>query len=60
MDRSEAAEAALKFALDEYPDATIIVLHVIVSSDPFDLFTRPNPSGYVVPARGSESDLDDE
>lgn len=60
MDRSQAAEAALEFALDEYPDATITVLHVIESNDPLDLFTRPDPSEYIVPACGSESDLDDE
>lgn len=57
IDRSEAA---LEFALDECPDSTIVVLHVIESSDPLDLFTGPDPSEYVVPACGSESDLDDQ
>lgn len=58
MEMSASSEAALEFALDEYPDATITVLHVLESGDPLDLFAKPEPSEYIVP--DSEYDLTDE
>lgn len=58
MERSASSEAALKFALEEYPDAMITVLHVLESGDPLDLFAKPEPSEYIVP--DSDYELDDE
>lgn len=58
MERSASSEAALEFALEEYPDSTITVLQVLESGDPLDLFAKPEPSEYIVP--DSDYDLDDE
>lgn len=58
MELSASSEAALEFALQEYPDATITVLHVLESGDPLDLFGRPEPSEYLVP--DADTDLDGE
>lgn len=54
METTASSEAALEFALREYPDARITVLHVLESNDPLGLFGRPEPGEYIVP------DLDDE
>ncbi|MFC7225425.1 universal stress protein [Halalkalicoccus sp. GCM10025322] len=58
MEMAAASEAALDFALDEYPDATITVLHVLESGDPLDLFAKPEPTEYIIP--DCDYDLTDE
>lgn len=54
METTASSEAALEFALREYPDARITALHVLESNDPLGLFGRPEPGKYIVP------DLDDD
>lgn len=49
METTASSEAALEFALQEYPDSRITVLHVLESSDPLGLFGRPEPGEYLVP-----------
>lgn len=49
MERTPSSKEALKFALQEYPDSTITVLHVLASGDPLDIFAKPEPSEYLVP-----------
>lgn len=58
MEATETSDAALEFALEEYPDATITVLHVLESGDPLDLFSKPELSEYIVP--DADGGLDDE
>lgn len=58
MEMSASSEAALEFALQEYSDSTITVLHVLESGDPLDLFARPDPSEYIVP--DPDYELEDE
>ena len=48
MDRSEVAENALEYALEEYPDGTIHVIHVTETNDPLDLFGARDPAEYMV------------
>ena len=48
MDRSEDAEDALKYTLEEYPEATIYVVHVTATNDPLGLFESHDPAGYMV------------
>lgn len=55
MGRSEAAEAALRYALREYRDAEIVVLHVTESSDPYDLTGDRDPAEYMI----ADCDVDD-
>lgn len=56
MGRTEESEAALEYALEEYPDATITVIHVTATSDPLDLFGSRDPETYMVPACDDERD----
>lgn len=57
MGSSGSSATALRYALKEFPDAKISVLHVIETSDPLDLFDGLEPSEYMVP--DCESDLDE-
>jgi nucleotide-binding universal stress UspA family protein len=54
MERTPSSPEALKFALEEYPEATITVLYVLESSDPLDLFGTLEPSEYLIPECGYE------
>jgi nucleotide-binding universal stress UspA family protein len=58
MGATETSENALEYALQEYPDAAISVVHVTGTSDPFGLFGDRDPEEYMVPE--CEFDLDDE
>lgn len=57
MGRSEAAEDALRYALCEYPDAQITVLHVTEPSDPYDVTGDRDPAEYMV--ADCDVDVDD-
>jgi nucleotide-binding universal stress UspA family protein len=58
MGPNEASENALEYALREYPDATISVIHVTATSDPFGIFGDRDPEEYMVSECGFE--LNDE
>lgn len=58
MERTPTSKEALEFALEEYSEATITVLHVLVSGDPLDLFGHPEPSEYLVPDCDFELDYE--
>ncbi|ELY60600.1 universal stress protein [Natronolimnohabitans innermongolicus] len=54
MGRAERSARALEFALEEFSDAAITVIHVTGTSDPFDLFGTPEPEDYMVPDGATE------
>jgi nucleotide-binding universal stress UspA family protein len=54
VDRGEESEKALEFAFEEYPEATVFVVHVTETSDPLGLFGRKDPAAYVVPECGTD------
>lgn len=49
MDRTDASDAALEYAFEEYPDARISVLHVTAPAGPLGRFGARDPCEYVVP-----------
>ena len=49
MDRTEASETALEYAFEEYPEATISVLHVTDAAGPLGRFGGRDPCEYVIP-----------
>lgn len=56
MDLTQTSENALEYALREYPDATVAVIHVTGTSDPLDLFGNRDPETYMVPDCDFEAD----
>lgn len=48
MDRSEDAEEALRYTFEEYPEATVYVVHVTATNDTFGLFDSRDPADYMV------------
>ncbi|MBV0923646.1 universal stress protein [Halomicroarcula limicola] len=58
MGNTERSERALVFALEEYPEARISVIHVTESSDPLGLFGRREVEDYLIPDR--DGGLEDE
>ena len=48
MDRSDASADALEYALEEYPEATVHVVHVTEANDPLGLFGVSEPAEYMV------------
>lgn len=49
MDSLDRSEPALEYALETYPRATIVVVHVTETNDPLGVFDDPEPAAYVVP-----------
>lgn len=49
MDSLARSESALEYALEAYPRASIVVVHVTESNDPLGVFGDPEPAAYVVP-----------
>lgn len=58
MDRGAVSEDALEYALEEYPEATIHVVHVTEENDPLDLFGTHEPEEYMVAQ--CDAEIDDE
>ena len=58
MDRSEDAEDALTYTFEEYPEATVYVVHVTATNDTFGLFDARDPAEYMVAECDSEFDDD--
>lgn len=56
MDRSEDAAEALRYTLEEYPKATVYVVHVTATNDPLGLFDSRDPAEYMVAECNSEFD----
>ncbi|MBX0298192.1 universal stress protein [Halomicroarcula sp. F27] len=56
MGNTERSEQALVFALEEYPEAKISVIHVTESSDPLGLFGRREVEDYLIPDRSELAD----
>lgn len=57
MDSIERSDPALEHALETYPRATIVVIHVTESNDPLGVFGDPEPAAYVVPDCEVEADV---
>ncbi|QSW98677.1 universal stress protein [Haloterrigena alkaliphila] len=49
MDRTDASDAALEYAFEEYPAARVSVVHVTVPAGPLARFGGRDPCEYVVP-----------
>ena len=49
MDRTDASDAALEYAFEEYPEAEISVLHVTDAAGPLARFGGRDPCEYVIP-----------
>ena len=54
MGRTDASDAALEYALEEYPAAKISVLHVTDAAGPFARFGGRDPCEYVIPELTAE------
>lgn len=48
MGRKDASDRALEFAFEEYPDASVTVMHVVEPSTPFGIFGGREPSEYMI------------
>lgn len=58
MDATDGSDRALAYALEQYPAATVHVLHVTATNDPYDIFGTPEPEEYLIV--GCDVDLDDD
>lgn len=56
MDRSDSSADALEYALEEYPAASVYVVHVTETNDPLGLFGVREPAEYMVADCDSEFD----
>lgn len=58
MDRAEASDRALEYAFEEYPEATVSVVHVTETGDSFGFLRNRDPEEYMVV--DCDSEFDDE